>query len=187
LPQRAFEFAQKATILDDSLSLAHTVLGLVLLFRKQHGQAVAELERALALDPNFADVYAELAHTLTYAGRPEEAIGIVRKAMRLNPNPPHLYYVWILGRAYHLTKQYEEAIPLLQRVVTRYPDYVPAHADLVIIYSELGRKGEAQAEVAELLRINPNLSLEWVRQTVPFKDPAVLERFLEGLRKAGLK
>ena len=32
-----------------------------------------------------------------------------------------------------LTRRYEEAIPLLKRAVIRYPDYVPAHADLAII------------------------------------------------------
>jgi tetratricopeptide (TPR) repeat protein len=61
------------------------------------------------------------------------------------------------------------------------------HADLAIIYSELGQEEEAQAEVAELLRVNPDLSLEWLRQMAPFKDLAVLERFLTALRKAGLK
>ena len=66
-------------------------MGLVFLFQKQHEQAIAELERAVALDPNFANAYAELAHTLTYAGRPEEAIKVVEKAMRLNPHSNRHY------------------------------------------------------------------------------------------------
>jgi adenylate cyclase len=186
LLKQAFTLVQKAIVLDSSLPRAHAVLGLVYLFQKQHEPAVAELEQAIALDPNFADAYAELAHILTYAGRPQEAIGRVEQAMRLNPHY-HLYYVWILGRAYNLLGRYEEAIPLLQRVITRYPDHFPAHGDLAVIYSELGRKEEAQAEVAELRRLNPQISLEWLRQMVPYKDQEVLERRLAALRKAGLK
>jgi hypothetical protein len=61
------------------------------------------------------------------------------------------------------------------------------HFNLAVIYSELGREEEAQAEVAEMLRISPTFSLETVRQNIPFKDPAALERHLAALRKAGLK
>jgi len=62
-----------------------------------------------------------------------------------------------------------------------------SHLNLAGCYAELGRLEEARAEVAEVLRLNPNLSLEGLKQTVPFKDPADLERFLDGWRKAGLK
>jgi adenylate cyclase len=166
---QAMTFARKAISLDTALPRAHIVLGVVSLFQKQHDQAVAELEQAIALDPNFADAYAELAHILTYAGRPQDAVRRIEQAMRLNPTPPDLYYVWILGRAYALLGRYDEALPLLQKVVTRYPEHFPAHADLAAIYSEVGREGEAQAEVAELRRLNPQLSLEWLREMAPLK------------------
>jgi hypothetical protein len=58
---------------------------------------------------------------------------------------------------------------------------------LAATYSELNREVEAEAEVAEVLRINPQFSLEVHRQRVPYKDPAVLERHLAALQKAGLK
>jgi adenylate cyclase len=74
----------------------------------------------------------------------------------------------------------------LRRVVTRNPDHLTAHVVLAVIYSELGREEEAQAEAAEILRINPHYSLEVVRQRMPYKEQAALERVLEGLRKAGL-
>ena len=50
----------------------------------------------------------------------------------------------------------------------------------------MGRKEEVQSEVAETLRISPHASMEGQRERMPFKDQAVLERYLEGLRKAGL-
>ena len=58
--------------------------------------------------------------------------------------------------------------------------------DLAAIFGELGRKEEAQAEVAETLRLSPHASMEGHRERIPFKDPAVLERYLAGLRRTGL-
>ena len=58
---------------------------------------------------------------------------------------------------------------------------------LTAVYSELGKEAEARAEVVEVLRINPQFSLELHKQRVPIKDPAVLERHITALRKAGLK
>jgi adenylate cyclase len=55
------------------------------------------------------------------------------------------------------------------------------------IYSALGREEEAQAEAAEVLRLNPRFSLEGLKQRLPIKDPAVVEQYLASLRKAGLK
>jgi adenylate cyclase len=153
---------------------------------KQHDQAIAEAERAIALDPNDADSYAWLGAILDLAGRPEEAIGLIEKAMRLNPHYPP-FYSFQLGEAYRYTGRYEEAIAAYKKALTHIPDLLPAHLGLATIYSELGRAEEARAEVAEVLRITPKYSLERLRQMSPYKDPAVLERMLAALRKAGLK
>ena len=73
-------------------------------------------------------------------------------------------------------EKYEEAIAALKKGVTRNPDLMVSHLFLAVIYSELGRKEEAQAEVAETLRISPRASMEGQRERMPFKDQAVLER-----------
>ena len=91
--ERALVLAQQAVTLDDSLPLAHSTLSRVSLWKKQHDKAIAEVERAIALDPNDADGYAWLGAILDFAGRPEEAIGLAEKAMRLNPHYPPLYLV----------------------------------------------------------------------------------------------
>jgi adenylate cyclase len=81
----------------------------------------------------------------------------------------------------------EKARAPLQRHLSRYPNFLPAHLMLAVAYSELGQAAEARAEAAEVLRINPKSSLEIERQRRPIKDPAVLERYIAALRKAGLK
>ena len=62
----------------------------------QHDRAISELQRALELNPNDADVMTDYAWTLNYAGRTEEAIEWALKAMRLNPHYPE-WYVMQLG------------------------------------------------------------------------------------------
>jgi adenylate cyclase len=72
-------------------------------------------------------------------------------------------------------------------VVARNPDYGPAYVNLTICYAYLGRQQEAEAELAKVLRLWPTYSLEIERQSMPYKNPADLERYLDGLRKAGLQ
>jgi adenylate cyclase len=156
------------------------------LWKNQHEQAIAEAERALALDPNNADGYVALGDILVNAGRPEEGVELTEKAMRLNPRYPPLYVVE-LGWAYYRAGRYEEALVPLKKVLTLNPNLSPAHWTLVACYAELDRREEARAELAEALRLVPHASLEGLKQQLPFKDPAALERFLAALRKAGLK
>jgi len=183
--EQALEIGQRAVALDDSLSMPHRILGIVYLWKKQYEQAIVEAERAIALDPNEADGYASLGNILVFAGRPEEGIELAEKAMRLNPRYPPSY-LNNLGFAYRVAGRYEEALAPLKKVLTLNPNFALAHVNLASCYAELDRLEEARAEVAEALRLNPNWSLKTARQ-VPYKDPAEVERFLAGLRKAGLK
>jgi adenylate cyclase len=118
----ALALAQKAVALDDSLPLAHSLLSLVYARKQQYDQAIAEGERAIALDPNDADSYAWQAEVLNVAGRPEEALKVVEKAMRLNPRYPP-YYLIQLGWAYRLTGRSAEAITTLKDAISRSPDF----------------------------------------------------------------
>jgi len=183
---RAVELAQKALDLDDSLPSGHYLLSKVYSRKKQHKKAIAELKKAIALSPNDAELLAGLGYILNYAGKPEEAIGLVKKAMRLNPMYP-AYYLWELGHAYFIIGRYEEAIETLKRVLDRNSDFLPAHLLLAASYSEIGREEEARAEVAEIERLNPQASLEALRSRLSYKDQAVSERLFNSLRKAGLK
>ncbi|MBI3801580.1 MAG: adenylate/guanylate cyclase domain-containing protein [Deltaproteobacteria bacterium] len=184
--ERSFELAQRAVALDDSLSIPHRLLSHVYLWRRQHEQAIPEAERAIALDPNAAENYLELGTILGFAGRPEEAIKLMEQAMRLNPQYPSLY-LWNLGVQYRIAERYEEALAPLKKSLTLNPNLFLSHANLAICYAELGRLEEARAEAAEFQRLAPNFSLEVFKQSLPYKDPADLERMFAALRKAGLK
>jgi adenylate cyclase len=184
--ERVFALAQQALALDNSLPEAHGLLSLAYLWKRQHEQAIAAGERAIALGPNDAMNYLWLAEILNFAGRPEEALGLAEKAMRLDPRNQELY-LFQAGTAYFLTARTEEALAAFKRFLTCYPNHLAAHLIMAAIYAGLGQEETAQAEAAEVLRINPQYSLEMWKQTLPTKDPAVGELALALLRKAGLK
>jgi adenylate cyclase len=182
---RAEEMLQKATALDESLPRAHATLGMVKLWQKQYTQATAEIERALALDPNSAIGYGNLTYVLMSVGRAEEAIEAAKKAVRLAPREFRLLNT--LGDAYVYARRYEDAIPVFKRMLVYNPSLWLAYWGLAVSYSELGREEEARAAGAEMLRIVPQFTVERWKRIVPQKDPAVIERWAAALHKAGLK
>ena len=161
-------------------------MGYIYLYQQQYEQALAEMERAVALTPTVAGNYAALAEVLSRVGRSEEALEAAAQALRLKPLVADGHLAGV-GTAYAVAGRYAEARAPLQRYLSRYPNMLPAHLMLAVVYSELGQAAEARAEAAEVLRINPQFSLEVHRQRMPIKDPARLERHLAALRRAGLK
>jgi len=160
----AEELAQKVLAMDESDSHAHRLLGYVYLLKRQHEKAIAKAERAVALDPNASGNQAALAFFLNFAGRSEEAIPWYKKAIRLDPIRPTLYYLQ-LGHIYRNVRRYEEAISELKKALHRNPDNLLAHLHLAGSYSSLGREEEARAEAAEVLRIDPKFSLDYFAKT----------------------
>jgi tetratricopeptide (TPR) repeat protein len=108
-------------------------LSVVYVVKQQYDQAIAEGERAIALDPNNADSYAQHAEVLSFAGRPEEALRAVEQAMRLNPRYPP-FYLLELGMACRATGRYTEAIAALKEASSRIPDDAYAHLNLAASY-----------------------------------------------------
>jgi adenylate cyclase len=182
---RAQEQAQRALARDESLTDAHRLLTQVYLWKKQHDLAVAQAERAVGLNPNDAEAYETLAEVLAWSGRAEESVGFIRRAMRLNPRYP-FYYVWTLGHAYFLTGRPEEATAQLRSLLQLNPNFVAGHAYMAVLLAEQGREEEARAAGQEALRVSPAASLERLRERLPYRNQADLERVLTGLGKAGL-
>ncbi len=106
--------------------------------------------------------------------------------MRLNPRyTPN--YLWALGNAHRLLGNYDQAIPIFKRVVTRNPDHLVSYLMLAASYIETGRIEAAQAAAQEILRISPNYSLELAHGRSPYRDAEVVELQYESLRQAGLE
>jgi TolB-like protein/cytochrome c-type biogenesis protein CcmH/NrfG len=182
---RAAEMMDKALALDPALSEVHSLKGAIYLMRREYDEAIAAGEKAVALDPNGADVTALLAMSLNWAGRPREALALIEKAMRLSP----MYSAWfwaVRAHAYRLMEQWVEAIAAYEQSLERNPGTVGPHIGLTISLIEVGREEDARAQAAEVLRLNPDFSLEKYAGALTYKDPAHSERGLAALRKAGL-
>ena len=127
-----------------------------------------------------------------WAGRPRRCNGLepLNCSIAIGSGPAFCFLV--RGDAYVLTGQHAEAIMAYHHVLRHHPlrlgsDRLLAHFGLAASYSALGQMAEARAEVAEVLQTNPDFSLEVWQQRVPYQDPAVTERMVSALRKAGLK
>jgi len=182
----ASKYAQKALELNDTLDTAHLLIGGVYLLQGQHEKAIAETERAIALNPNSASNYIGMAGQVGCLGRWDESVQLAKKAIRLHPFAPAIYYHW-LGRGYFMTGQLDESITTFKKALHVSPNYLPAHAFLAACYSSLDRHAEAAAEADEVRSINPKFNLESYAKTLPYENKADIERYIAALRKAGLK
>ena len=185
---RAVELAKKALALDESDPMIHALWGAIYLLQRRYDQAIAEGERSVALGPNQAFPHLLLAMYLYHTGRYKEALPLVRKAMRLDPYYPSSY-LELLGGVYLQMGEYEKAVEAFKMLVVREPHRIVGHLGLAIAYIRLGRKEQARSEVAEVLRLFPEYSLEVFRKQAHWThmDPAVVESGIEALREAGLK
>jgi adenylate cyclase len=182
--RKAYEIANKAIALDDSLDIPHYILGAIYVYMREYDKAIAEGERAAELNPNGDDALAYLGYFLNVAGRPAEAITVLHKAMRLNPMPPALYYGW-LGSSYRLINRNDKAIAILEKGLRVQPDHMVCLINLTAAYNLAGRQEDARKTAAEVLRLNPKFSVAALAKL--YKDPAVAEQLVEALRQAGLK
>lgn len=181
----ALEFAQKALALDDALGMAHTRLGWIHLFRGEHDKAIASSERGVALDPNDAESYAYFAEVLNYSGDPEKSIQLMEKALRFDPLiPPNCAFH--MGHSYYLLRRYDDAETMIRSAIDRTPAFPVAHLFLAVVYSEIESLQEAAVEIENVLKLIPGYTLAVVNQMFPYRSAEAKNRFLEGLRKAGL-
>jgi len=182
---RARDLAERAIALNESLVGAYHVLGQIYLWMKEHDRAIAQAEHAVALAPNDADGYETLAEILGWSGRAEESIGMIRHAMRLNPRYP-FFYQWTLGHGYYLTERRQEALDAFARVVRENPNFFPAYAYRGVLFSELGRVKEAREAWGKASHLNPGVSMLSLRERIPYKRPADLDRLLTAAHRAGM-
>jgi adenylate cyclase len=188
-PALALEEAERSARcgieLDDRLPIGHMALGNVLVWRRKHDDALAQLNRSVELDHNFAQGHALLGMALMYAGRAGESLAPFATAMRLDPHYPNIL-LHILGQAHFSLRQYETAAAILLDRIARNPNTDASRMLLAACYGHLGRTEDARAAWQGLLGVNPGFSLTQRSQVLPYKDSSDFDRIVEGLAKAGL-
>jgi adenylate cyclase len=180
----ALQAAQKALELEDNYPNALALLGFVHRFKGEHELAVELTERAALLAPSDAENAAEFAHALTFAGRPDEAVEVYKRAIRLSPIYPAWYLVG-LGVCYYSMNELDLAISTLREAIARDPDPSFAKIYLASALMDAGSVEDAKQLAREVMRFERNFSVEtW--HGVQFRDATIKEKMIDNLIKAGL-
>jgi TolB-like protein/Tfp pilus assembly protein PilF len=178
--QRAQTMARTALEIDPEIPEVYWVLAYVSAQRRQHDQAIGLLSKAISIDQSFADAYALMGGIKTYIGRPAESLGLVRSAIRLNPDAGYLYHL-LLGRAYFFLDDMEQATINLQEALDRNATNLEARVYLAAVLESSGEHDAALWEREEILALNAEFQAgEWLR-TYPMSDAAQSERLLKAL------
>jgi TolB-like protein/Tfp pilus assembly protein PilF len=186
--KEAEKAAQSAVAIDDRDAWAHTALGLVDLISKRYDDATGRLEKAIDLNPNLANAYGALGQAQALAGEYEAAVTHINKAIRLSPHDPFApYWFGHLGVAAFADEHYEDARYWGRKTIQQNPMFPGGHRLMAASCGQLGRTQEAANELKELLLLMPGMTADDVRKQVPFKRSNDMERYIDGLRKAGLK
>jgi adenylate cyclase len=185
--QRALAAGRAAVQLDPSDPFAHTALARVYNTYGEHDAAIEHCDRAISLNPSYASAHFGRARALWLAGRPEEALSSIDEAMRLSPKDP-MTTAFMTGRSISLTLlgRYDDALDWARRAV-RQPNAVlfASVAELAAL-GWLGRSDEAVTALERVRMFKPDADMQYVMAVHPITEPECRERFVAGLRKAGL-
>ena len=183
---RGRKIAERAARLNDNDEYTHWILGLLQMENGEYDKAIAELERAIEINPNCSLAYGSLATVLNFAGRPEDALGNNEIAIRSNPRDPSIFFRYSgLAWSNFLLKRFEIATEWAKKSVQHKPGWFQSHVVLVASLVELELLEEAKEALGDYLRQFPNSSLAEITE-LPFRMPEHRARLLDALRKIGL-
>jgi tetratricopeptide (TPR) repeat protein len=168
----------------------HFWMGYVKNFTNRAAQAIAEFERAVALDPNLAFAHAQIGLAEISVGRAEETEGHVLEALRLSPRDTFAFaWAQFTDASQLLLGADDRAVAWCRRSIENNGNYPLAHFHLATALAHLGRLDEAQAEVQAGLALDPKFTLRRYRAGSSSDNPTYLaqrEHVYEGMRKAGV-
>ena len=178
----AITLARNAIEIDNLLPLGHACLGWALMWNNEIDEAILELKKSLELDDNFADGNMWYSMVLSAAGKSEDAIEAIRKAIRMNPFHT-VQYLFAFGIAYFTQGQYEKAIFYFKRCIELNPNYLPTHIFITSCFGLLEKTKESRAAKIKLLQLDPDcvftgVSLQYIE---------IFKRLIDGLVKADVE
>jgi adenylate cyclase len=185
--RNARECAERAVALDPQNALTFNALGLVELYSGEHSAAVANLRRAVDLNPNYGNNHALLGFSLGLSGDHDAAKDHISRAIEMSPHdillPNWFNYLATLR---FLAGAEAESIEWAKKAIEANPRFPGGYRTLTAAYGVLDRLDDAHDALKNLRRLDPEISIARVSQTSYFSDPEANDRYLRGLRVAGL-
>ena len=184
---RAAELGARAAELDDSDPWAHLALGYVAFMQRRTTESVAEFQRALQLNPNFAAAHGYLGWALAFDEQSDNAVTHLGEAMRMSPHDPQnaIFNVG-LAVAHYMSGRFDAAIAACRMAFQQRSGMVRGTRIYIASLAQAGRLEEARVALARMKETHPDLSIAWIEKNVPY-TPAAMAKFLDGMRKAGLQ
>ncbi len=183
----AYETGRAAVMADERDADAHFALGRILYLRHEHDASISEFETALSHNPSLAPAYLGYGTVMAYSGIWDRAVDILDRGLRLSPHDP---LIWVFFTAKALAflgaKKLEEAAQSGRQAIRQPSAQITAYFILAATLGQLEKTEETQKVMAEVLRIKPDISTEYVARILPFKNSADLDYVVAGLVKAGL-
>lgn len=178
--------ARRAVADDGRDPHAHFALGVACMMIPNYPEAVMVLREAVRLNPSHAYARANLGHVSNYLDRPNEAIGEIETAMRLNPHDPRRY-MWLpyLAASHYLMGRYREALAVSEQALVANPGFPLATRYLLASLGQLGRIDEARQLLPLVRRHDPTLT-DMEARTRRFFITSAADRLIDGFRRAGL-
>ena len=189
-PERSLEFgvaiARRAYEFEPDNPEVLCFMSLALQWSRRLDDSLEFAQRCLQVAPNCALGWLQLTNLLHYLGDEEESLRALDRYFELDPLYPNVA-LYFRAEAESALGRYQDAIGTLRQRLTRDPRSQTSYALLASCYGHLGRMEDASAAWSEVLKIEPEFSLERRRRILPYKNPETFEQRIEGLRKAGLQ
>ena len=181
------QHALRAIALDDRDPWGHIALGYWAMMERRTEESIAAFRGALNLNPNSATGHCYMSHILAFAGRDREAIEHAETAIGLSPLDPEMaLFLGPIAVAHYVAGRYQDAVRYASETLRLRSDFQGMQRLYCASLAQAGRIEEARTLLAAVRKQQPQLSIDWLRASVPYQTPEIMERFLEGMRKAGL-
>ena len=188
---------QEALKIDPTIATAHLAAGFIRRAKGDHQGALDAFDRAVQLDPNSARALAQKANQLVMVGRPKEAPPLVLKAITVSPRDPYTgMFYWVIGRAYFVMENYDDAIVWLRKAVEIRPNVWYNRAYLLAAYALTGRhqQPEGATALSDYQAAFAGYNVQRIRDMyateLPHPDPgmqASIQELYRGLQLAGVQ
>ena len=182
----AMKYSKRAVSIDQGNAHAHWAIGMVYMQMRQHDLARRELEKAIEINPSFANAFQYLGWVMVYDREPAEGIRKAQFSRNLSPNDPASWgMILIQAQGYMNMKEFDKA-ETLARQAKILADTLPINCTILSSSGYTGNTHDAKALFDEVLEIEPDFSVKKIKGVFPFKHKDDLEIWMEGLRRAGI-
>jgi adenylate cyclase len=190
LLDRSEEIARRAIALDRAWPHSYAPLAWVALLRGDFDEALTAAERTIELAPSFVMGHAIRGMALAQQGRLVDAIGSIRQAMRLSPRAANPGMLVAVARVNFAAGRRQEALRFMDRAREAVPDNLAVRVALAAMYGLEDAPERVRAEVAEMLRVKSDFTLDGAMELLAGIDqtmsPDELAKLPDLFRAAGL-